>query len=452
MISMKDYYRTLNITKNATVAEIKKAYFAFVRKYPPDRHPDEFMKIREAYEVLVDENTRQQYDAVDSMPDIVKVYFKEGQKALENGAVAEAIRLLEQVVKAYPRFSVVKSLLGDAYLENENSGKAIRIFEELATDERNNAGFARQLAQAYALRGWYKKAVEQFNRALSLDEDNISLWLGLIDCYLASKDFENAKETVQNGLDVSNQKGWDNLELYFHIVQIDIFSGDHINMKKHLEEMKNKALEKDEEKAHVAWFLGTLSKKIQDIGLYEESAATIEAAFALQPDDEELYKIKREIDAQYGIYAQLRKLEEDTAIKSSLAEMLEFELHICGNKYCLDCKVTQLFFEMDVIAEIMPYRKDILRLKNSYPELYNLKKDFFDSVLNHKKEEYLFDIYRKKINKYKKLCPERFELDDANEYEYYNQKPYRRPEPKVGRNDPCPCGSGKKYKKCCGGS
>lgn len=23
---------------------------------------------------------------------------------------------------------------------------------------------------------------------------------------------------------------------------------------------------------------------------------------------------------------------------------------------------------------------------------------------------------------------------------------------KVGRNDPCPCGSGKKYKKCCEGS
>ena len=27
---------------------------------------------------------------------------------------------------------------------------------------------------------------------------------------------------------------------------------------------------------------------------------------------------------------------------------------------------------------------------------------------------------------------------------------YRRPDPKVGRNDSCPCGSGKKYKKCCG--
>ncbi|MBO7622282.1 MAG: SEC-C domain-containing protein [Victivallales bacterium] len=29
-------------------------------------------------------------------------------------------------------------------------------------------------------------------------------------------------------------------------------------------------------------------------------------------------------------------------------------------------------------------------------------------------------------------------------------KPIVREEPKVGRNDPCPCGSGKKYKKCCG--
>jgi preprotein translocase subunit SecA len=29
-------------------------------------------------------------------------------------------------------------------------------------------------------------------------------------------------------------------------------------------------------------------------------------------------------------------------------------------------------------------------------------------------------------------------------------QPVRRAEPKVGRNDPCPCGSGKKYKKCHG--
>lgn len=29
-------------------------------------------------------------------------------------------------------------------------------------------------------------------------------------------------------------------------------------------------------------------------------------------------------------------------------------------------------------------------------------------------------------------------------------KPITREAPKVGRNDPCPCGSQKKFKKCCG--
>lgn len=35
-------------------------------------------------------------------------------------------------------------------------------------------------------------------------------------------------------------------------------------------------------------------------------------------------------------------------------------------------------------------------------------------------------------------------------YVYDGMETYRRMQPKVGRNDPCPCGSGKKYKKCCG--
>jgi len=37
--------------------------------------------------------------------------------------------------------------------------------------------------------------------------------------------------------------------------------------------------------------------------------------------------------------------------------------------------------------------------------------------------------------------------DDSNSTA--DDQPYVRAAPKVGRNDPCPCGSGKKYKKCC---
>ena len=43
--------------------------------------------------------------------------------------------------------------------------------------------------------------------------------------------------------------------------------------------------------------------------------------------------------------------------------------------------------------------------------------------------------------------------DDDDDLDYLDddfQIPYVRPEPKIGRNEPCPCRSEKKYKKCCG--
>jgi preprotein translocase subunit SecA len=41
-------------------------------------------------------------------------------------------------------------------------------------------------------------------------------------------------------------------------------------------------------------------------------------------------------------------------------------------------------------------------------------------------------------------------LPEESEPALEKQAPVRNDGPKVGRNDPCPCGSGKKYKKCCG--
>ena len=38
--------------------------------------------------------------------------------------------------------------------------------------------------------------------------------------------------------------------------------------------------------------------------------------------------------------------------------------------------------------------------------------------------------------------------DHAHDHVHTHQEPYVAPE-RVGRNDPCPCGSGKKFKKCC---
>ena len=48
-------------------------------------------------------------------------------------------------------------------------------------------------------------------------------------------------------------------------------------------------------------------------------------------------------------------------------------------------------------------------------------------------------------------CKEIFSVEELKRlYKEQKESTTIRKEKKIGRNDPCPCGSGKKYKKCCG--
>ena len=447
---MKDYYHTLEIPASASFPEIKKAYFTLVRKFPPERFPEEFMRIREAYEVLIDEKTRQQYDETDSLPEPVKKLVRHGKQALEAGNSEGVVRLLEKVVKAYPGFSVVKNLLGEAYAANGNTGKAVNTFAELVEEEPQNAGFAGKLAHAYLNRGWHKKAAEQYRQALELDQDNLSLWLGLIDCHLQAQDFEAAKEITFHALQVSRRNGWDNLELYYHIIQIDIFMGSVKDLELHISEMKQKAAENEQDKSNVAWFLATLSKKLLRFGMTKQSTITINTACELLPHDQEILEMKEDILKESSTAEELEALENDEFIEDVFADLFALELQKCD---CLDCQLNRFHMEMHIVTNIEVMRKSLRKMKVSYPSLYNLRKDFFDLVLNPKKENYLMDRYFKQYDQYRKRYPEHFE-DEGEVGEEGDiivpAEPIRREQPKIGRNEPCPCGSGKKYKKCCG--
>jgi len=67
-MAKRDFYEVLGVGKNATEAEIKKAYRKLAMKYHPDRNPDskeaeeKFKEVKEAYEILCDEDKRAAYD------------------------------------------------------------------------------------------------------------------------------------------------------------------------------------------------------------------------------------------------------------------------------------------------------------------------------------------------------------------------------------------------------
>ena len=78
--------------------------------------------------------------------------------------------------------------------------------------------------------------------------------------------------------------------------------------------------------------------------------------------------------------------------------------------------------------------------------------DMFEAMNEAIKEDTLRILFhvedpsKVKRREQNKNIKEGFEGENAGE----KKKPYVRKTKKVGRNDPCPCGSGKKYKNCCG--
>jgi preprotein translocase subunit SecA len=77
--------------------------------------------------------------------------------------------------------------------------------------------------------------------------------------------------------------------------------------------------------------------------------------------------------------------------------------------------------------------------------------DMFQEMEQGLKEDYVTYIYRiENVQLPPETETQNLSYSGGGEEPDPQPKAPRRVEQKVGRNEPCPCGSGRKYKKCCG--
>src|SRR5690554_5368713 len=144
-----NYLEILNITADATEAEIKKAYFNKVREFPPEKFPDEFKRIREAYEYIQQEENKESLIYISQLPLTIANIVRNVLELKDREQYSDAIAYINNELENHPDEKELLIQLGNLYVLNNQIGKAVDVFRSLVEGYPNDPKVLASAAMAY---------------------------------------------------------------------------------------------------------------------------------------------------------------------------------------------------------------------------------------------------------------------------------------------------------------
>lgn len=460
---MNTYYDILGLEQGASQEEIKRAYFKMVRQHSPETDPEQFQKIREAYEQLKkgkDAGTEEPVFApfsdswAEKMMEQIEVYRRMGDREKVRDACEEAWRVFPKDIRFLYYLVIAQRRCG-------NTGKAVKNAELLVRQEPENKWFQRELALSYLARGYTQKAYFACEKAYGSGCRDIDF---LLTYALQCDEYGEYETGIQLLLEiVRKDRKWqkeDIPELFEAYTGLLKFNYE-LQASYFPEIMEGMCRRLEQYKVYVAEYVQDLASALSGAAAchgngtaeYEE----VRRAFALLYDACRT-ETDRNAVKHYEKEFDFRLIVDDPRIGDTLecAYTVYYDLHDMS-------AYTRRFALTDVQLCMVEERQEILEqaeiLKEIYPEFYMKLEDFLMRLRTEKNLVYLKDSL---LKTYRRMAGD-FEL--GLYYEKYPQErerrratvisdgaaeePYVREGRKIGRNDPCPCGSGKKYKHCC---
>lgn len=182
---MTDYYEILGVARNASSADVRKAYALKAREQHPDRFSDpaekkqaeaRFTEITAAFNALSNDRSRAEYDASLSRPNqaapetIAQNAYERGLERLEHRAFHEAVELLRTAVQMMPGEARYHAALGLALAKNPNwVREGIQQLEQAIQLQPTRAVFHAQVAELLLGQGLPLRARRAAESALRLD-------------------------------------------------------------------------------------------------------------------------------------------------------------------------------------------------------------------------------------------------------------------------------------------
>jgi len=196
----------------------------------------------------------------------------------------------------------------------------------------------------------------------------------------------------------------------------------------------------------------------------------------INTDTIDLGEIKESLHAQFNVEIDFEDLPKDAFKKEDVSEYIQNKVHEYYEQKEQDISSDTMrqierfvmlqtvdFLWKDHLLNMDHLREGIgLRGYAQQDPLHEYKKEgfsMFGSLMYRLSNDVCEKLFRvqpasetdiERLEKRRRAEQQRMVLSRGESEEEEKKKPVRRQEKKVGRNDPCPCGSGKKYKKCHG--
>jgi len=462
-----NYREVLGVPGDADQKAIKKAYFKLVRQYSPEKDPERFQQIREAYESLMADEGKGKGDGiklefpVDPMADWMREQLTAQMKAHDYKG---AMKTAEDGLMHYGEVEGFLYFLAVCQRRLGNTGKAVKNFERLAKLYPDKDIYKKELAIAYYERGYGKKAYEAFGKAYKEgcgDYDFLNMYAM---CCRDRGKTEQCLMILKEATQILEKSPRD------HIVELLDNQGGILFMG---------ASGEDGQFAQaVKGFGDFLEKNRFYVKEYEDDIWQILMGLMPQcakssrvPGIEELLHRAEEIAApQKGKggrdfkekWDYLKKeleywhMEGDNRLSEVMKEA--YEAFVTGSEDSSLTRFMQRDIQLCILEEWPGIKKEFEVVRKEYPLFWEDLKDFAYTLEHSGDLERLRQQYQKDYDRREKFIsgghyymryPDRRAAQEKVQWDG-GDGTYTRSQPKIGRNDPCPCGSGKKYKNCCG--
>lgn len=457
---MADYYQVLGLEQGATPQQVKKAYFTLVRQYSPEENPDKFREIREAYEQLQKPQEEQGPVFPELSDPTARDILQKIHKSQEQGDVSVTKAICEKARDMFPEVTQFLFLLAIAQRRAGNTGKAVKSCEQLVKEEPENKWFWRELAISYMERGFTKKAFGAFEKGYELGcRDSDFVLTFSVECR-DYRQYDKAAEVLSEM--IHRDKRWERDELpelfeaytgLFTLERKVAFINKQDIMDNLCRFMQKYSVYLEENLYEICSMLASLGMAGRLEGeqfRQVERAVTILERTCKKPESRELLAmVKRRflvmrIQGDSRLGKTLKECANSLFLSESDGEIGRFGM--------LDAKLCMIEEQEEILPQLAIVRQE-------YPEFYEWIREFADQLQSGKSLEYLKSSLLKqyvRMSEYMPKCnyfdkyPKQREACFGKAVTVNPLKPYVKDGKKIGRNDPCPCGSGKKYKYCCG--